>query len=164
MYYQFDDDDRRFESIADILDYCVTVDYYMDDADGFDEWIEESEGTVEICGREFSPAEIFRSMDNYGYEQELQYWAEQQVDTNKSDYRYELEQMTPGDHIIVCNYTIYAYADEEDEDTDGDDLVAATLELLKQKLDKQKEDEARELAEQSKVDNDFLSALGIQVI
>lgn len=166
MYYKFENDDRKFDA-DEILDYCVTAEYYSEDTDSFDSFVTESEGHVEILGYEWEACEVLRCMSNDAYERELMYWAENQAESAKEDFAYELERMSPGDSIYICDHMIYAYEDDEDEeegDTDGDEAAVAAFVLLEQKLAKQKEAEDRMQAEQEKVGNDFLSALGVQII
>ena len=166
MYYQIEDDTRTFDSAEDVVDYLVTVDYFEEDEDGFYDYLNESEGNVEVCGYEWPAGDVLKEMSNDAYYRELHYWAENRADDSKTDYVYELERLSHGEYADICGYNVYAY-EEADEDEDEDEAENATqlaLELLEQKLSKEKEEKTIELTEQNKTADSFLSVLGIQVI
>lgn len=163
MYYLVDNDPNiRFDNIDDVLNYCVTSDYYEDDTDSFNEYLDE-EGNVDIAGYEFAPSDILYSMDREAYHRELSYWAENQVDYGRESCEYDLEHCSPGERVWVCNYQVYVYDDEEEEEEDeeAEDLA---FDVLEERLIKQKQDEANKLKEEEKTSGDFLSTLGIQII
>ena len=169
MYYLIDNDEtRRCDSIDDVLDECVTAEYYEDDTDGFDEYLDEDQN-IEICGYDFNPSEVLREMNYDAYQRELRYWAENRMESAKEDYEYELERASHGEDVWVCDHRVYCYdeeveEDEETGDTDGDDLAQMALKLLEDRLAKEKEEEALRAKQDEQTENDFMSALGIQVI
>ena len=163
MYYLLDNDpDSRYDNIDDVLDICVTSDYYEGDTEAFNEYLNE-EGNIDVAGYDFAPSDILYTMDYNAYQQELSHWAENQVDYGKENYEYDLEHCLPGEWVYVCNYKVYVYddEDEEDENTETED---SAFDALEEKLIKQKQDEAKKLKEEKKIGNDFLSALEIQII
>lgn len=121
LYYLIDNEEElRYEEgqEEDVLDYCISSDYFMECEDEFEEWFNESEGSVNIAGHTFEPADILKEMNYDAYREELSCWADNEVDNAYSDARYELEHCSSGDRIDVCNYTVYVYDDDDDEDDD----------------------------------------------
>lgn len=166
MYYLIDNDpNMRYDNAEDVVEAYVTTDYYENNVDGFEEFLDEGNG-VEVCGYDFSPSEILRELNYDAYQNELRYWAENEVENNKGDYQYELERASHGEQVWVCSHTVYCYDDDDDDeeesgDTDGDEQLFA---MLEERIRKQKENEAQINEEEEKTGNEFLSALGIQII
>lgn len=167
MYYLINDDpDRRYDDIDAVLEECVTTEYFENDTDDFDNYLDEDQN-IEICGYDFSPSEVLRGMNYDAYQRELTYWAEDRAQNAKDDYAYELNRAEDGEDVWVCEYRVYCYDDDEEDDeetgdTDGDDSLA--FKRLEDKLAKEKEAEALKAKQDKQTENDFLSALGIQII
>lgn len=163
MYYRINEDDREFESAEDVVDYLVTSEYYTDDEEGFNEYLDE-EGYITVAGYDFLPSDILYNENRDAYMHELEEWAEAQAETARENFTYELERLNNGESTWVNGYTVTAYEDSETEgDTDVDEELISIAELEIQ-LQQRREEEARQHKEQEKSANDFLSALGIQVI
>lgn len=170
MYYLIDNDENlRYDNIEDVLDYCVSVEYFENDTDGFNDYLNE-DGSIEIEGYEYYPADILWHMDRDAYNRELHYWAENQIDDARENGEYELEHTSPGESCWICNSRVYVYDDDEDEEEEDNEESAevtvkvSSFEELEIKLTRQKEDEENILKEEENVANNFISALGIQVI
>ena len=159
MYYLIDNDENlRYDDIEDVLDYCVTSEYYENDTEGFEEYLNE-EGTVEVAGYEFEPSEILRELNYDGYQRELQYWAENQIEFGKENFEYDLRHTDPGEFAYIANYKVYVYADSEDEEEDEEDNPDMTA--LKEKLLQNKQEEEEIYHQEEKTGNDFMSLLQI---
>lgn len=166
MYYLIDNDpEQKYYDVSDVLNACITTDYWMDDTDGFDEFLDDGNG-VEICGYDFNPSEILREMNFDAYCSELRSWAETRADSEREEGEYDLERARNGQCVYICGYDVYCYEeDDEDEeygDTDGDDKLV--FEQLEKKLLKEKEAEALEAEKDNAIGDDFLSIIGLQVI
>lgn len=162
MYYLIDnDEDLKYYDISDVLDYCVTQEYFEEDTDSFCDYLNQ-DGNIDVSGYEFEPSDILYTMNSDAYYQELRYWAENQVESSKGDYEYELERALPGSSVYVCGYQVYVYEDENE--SDEEELSSEDYSKLEEKIARQKQDETRIKKEAEKTENDFLSALGIQVI
>lgn len=166
MYYLIDNDpNQRYNSVDDVLDVCVTTEYYENDTDGFDDYLDE-DNNIEVCGYDFNPSEVLKELNYDGYQNELRYWAERQAEDAKESLEYELENARHGEDVWVCDHRVYCYDDDDEDeeeaaDTDGDEDVFA---LLEERIRQQQESEAQQNEEDEKTGNEFLSALGIQVI
>ena len=167
MYYLIDNDPgQRYNNVEDVLNVCVTAEYWEDDTDEFDEYLDEGNG-IEIAGYDFSPSEVLREMNYDGYRRELQYWAVNKAEYSREDYRYELERADNGEDVWICDHRVYCYDDEvaeEDEYNEDEDGDKASFALLEERIRQQREQETQLREEDRKTENDFLSAIGIQVI
>lgn len=121
MYYLVNNEDR-YDDIDSVLEACINQEYYEEDEDGFEEYI-DCEGRVDVCGYEWYPSEILRNMGVY--DEELVHWAEGQVDNAYENYNYELRHAHVGDTVYVCNYDVDVCEDEIEPtgDTDGDEEI-----------------------------------------
>ncbi len=168
MYYLINNDpDQRYDDVDDVLETCISTDYWTDDTEGFDEYLDDSD-RVEVCGYEFNPSDVLKELNYDGYMNELRYWAENRAESEKEDCGYSLEHARNGESVFICGYDVYCYEedDEDDEDgyadTDGDDRLV--FEQLEKKIMEQQEAEALAAEKENAVGNDFLSVIGIQVI
>jgi hypothetical protein len=165
MYYLIDnDEDLRFNDISDVLDYCVKSEWYENETDDFDEYL-DSDGTVDVCGYEFYPSEILKEMNNSAYQEMLQDWAADMANEQRSESEWELERVSAGDNLWICGYRVYAYDEEEDnEEGDENEEVDVTFDVLEERLEKQKQQEEAAKKEEEKTGSDFLSLFDVQVI
>ena len=166
MYYLVDnDEDIRFDDVSDVLDYCVNSEYYEDDADSFNDWLDQ-EGTIEVSGYEFNPSEVLHDMNYDGYRRELRCWAEDRAESEREDAVYDLEHTAPGGECWICGYRVYVYDDNEEEDEEDNSEHEHIFDFarLEEKLQQQKQEELNVSREEEKTADDFLSVLGIQVI
>ena len=138
MYYLIEnDEDLRFEDIEDVLEHCISVEYYEEDEDSFDECV-NSDGDVEVFGHWYAPSEILREMGDY--HSSIQDWAQEQVENCWSDYRWEVERLRDGQSCYVCNYEVYAYEDEEEpEEVKPSEEVISAIETQVEITIKQQE-------------------------
>lgn len=168
MYYKLDGNEERFDSVDDVLDYCVDIEHFTEDTESFDSWLDESEGEICVRGWSFAASAILYEMNHDAYVQELAEWANDEVESYKNDYRPDVENLVPGgDPVYLCGYTIRAFDDDEDEDEDeeeaADDDNAERLKSLEEKLASEKAEQAELEEQQAKTEVEFLSALGIEV-
>lgn len=169
MYYLINNDpDQRYDDADDVLDTCISTDYWMDDTDSFDEYLDDGNG-VEVAGYDFNPSEVLKELNYDGYMNELRYWAENRADSEREDCGYALERARNGESVFICGYDVYCYEEDEDDedenryaDTDGDDRLV--FERLEKKIMEQQVAEALAAEKEDAVGNDFLSVIGIQVI
>ena len=79
-------EDRIFDDIEDVLDYCIESDYHSDD-DYFEEWVNERYTAYEVLDQGYS-------LDNL-----LDDFCEQQNENDWDDARYELNHADVGDEV-----------------------------------------------------------------
>ena len=168
MYYKLDGNEERFDSVDDVLDYCVDVQHFTQDTESFDSWLDESVGTIWIGDWSFSASAVLYRMDDDAYAQELAEWANNEVENYRNDYRPDIEHLVPGDPpVYLCGYAVRAFDDDEDEDDENEETVdednAERLKNLAEKLASEKAEQAELEKQQAKTEVEFLAALGIEV-
>lgn len=161
MYFLIENDpNMRYDNIQDVIDNCVSDEYFENDSESFDEYLDQ-DGSIDVIGYDLYPSNILREMNYDAYMRELRSWAEDRAENEREEAEYRLERARNGDSVWICSYEVYCYEDEEKEEEEEE---KPNLDLLEAKLLKQKEAEALVNIEQEKTANDFLSALGVQVI
>jgi len=162
LYYLIDDDEElRYEEGQedDLLDYCISSDYFMECDDDFEEWFNETEGTVYVADHEFEPAAILKELDYSAYREELSNWADNEAENAYSDARYELRDCSNGDHFDVCNYTIYVYSDDEEEEEEftQEEQIDNNNEILLAHVNNQLQKEQEIKNENSRLEDAFMA-------
>lgn len=158
MYFLIDDDpDKRYgeNEIDALLERCISAEYFEEDDDAFNEYLDQCYNNYEICGVEYSASQILREVDPDSYNQEKEYWASNEVDNEYENGRYELEHARIGGNIYICNYVISVYDDDdEDEDIEEDEDDIEEVETYVEAQTKQKSTSAQENEE---LENSFMN-------
>ena len=137
--------DVTFDSIEDVLDYCIVDDYHYEDNDDFEEWVNEAYGHIEINGEEYWAYDILNNADDYNYRELRNSYCENENDNDRENAENELLSAEDGDEVYLHGNVIHCYEENEEEtgDYDGDDL--SSLEMIRAYIEEQKV-----LAEQQK--------------
>ncbi len=153
-YFLVDDDpDLRYDDEDELIDYCVSADYFADDTEGFDEWL-DMDGRIDINGHSFMPSEILYAVDPDGYNEDKQSWAEDRAESERENARYEARHTRPGSSFYICGYDIYVYEeDDEPDESDDSDNIEDTISVINKQIEeaesRRREDQQREDAFES---------------
>lgn len=149
-------DDREFEDIEDVIDYCCDEDYYDDD-DGFEEWVNNDYGSITIYGTTYYAYDILENADNGDLDSLRDDYKHDCNESDKDNARYELRNADVGDEIYCQGYTIYV-CEENTGDTDGDDIdFEERIEMTRRFIDEQKLIAENKIAREKKDEEDLMS-------
>ena len=119
MKYRVVETDDVFDSIDDVLGYCIDESYHEDD-DYFEEWLNEMYNGVEICGTYYSAYDILSNADDGNLHDALNDFCESQNESDWENADWELRRAKSGDTVYVQAYEVEVI-DDESGDYDGDD-------------------------------------------
>ena len=149
MYYSVCDTDQRFDEDdqESLLNYCLDLDYFEDDDDGFRDYVREQYGSVEVCGYDFDALDILES-DDYVYCEAKRDWANNELDNARDNAEYELRHATPGDTIWIGSYEVDVceYEEEDEEEEEESDIqisIEATVNAQIELETKEREENKR---------------------
>ena len=117
--------------IEDLLDRICDPEYY-EDLDSFTDYLENSEGNVEVYGYEWSAVDILESMGVLN--EAIRSYAENEADGARGDIEYDLRHMNNGDTDWFNNYEITCIEINEENEDDDD----SEREELQKKLDEER--------------------------
>ena len=146
--------DKIFDSIDDVIDYCIEEDYHDATEDYFEIWVNDNYDTIYIANQRYRPYDILENfgdldivIDDYQYSMN---------EDDKYNAKYELERADPGDEIDCQRYTILVCEDEDANENEYVDSTASIEELRKYYDDRRV---AENLAdeEDKKVETDMMS-------
>ena len=155
MYYLIDNDpDQRYEQDEEdnVKEECISTEYFENDEDRFDEYIDDTESSIRIYGYEFAPSDVLRS-DEEIYQNALEDWASTMVNEEYSNAEYEFRNCSPGDSFWICNHEIFVYEDEEEEELKS----AGDITCLKEQVEQQIKKEEDQRSENSRLEDAFMS-------
>lgn len=127
MRYKVVENNEIFDSIEDVLDYCIDESYHEDD-DYFEEWCNNEWGSIEINGDTYWAYDILDN-DNYNRRDAMNRFCECMNDEDRDQAMYELQHASDGDEIDVQGYTVIALEDEDYGDEPFDVVAACKLQL-----------------------------------
>lgn len=161
-YYLIDDNaDMRYEEgeEEELLGQCISHDYFYENQEDFDEYL-DYDGSVEVCGYYFYPSKILQEMDSEAYSREFDNWVDSQVDNAWQEARYDVEHTRPDGSFYVCQYEIYVY--EEDDEDDIDESVQTEqlediMENIKQAMNSDAAAEEETHKENQRLEESFMS-------
>jgi len=139
-------DGETFEDIEAVLDYCISDDYYDDD-DYFEEWVNETYGSIEIAGDTYYAYDIIDNAGDGNMNYLHERYNEDKNDNDRDETRYQLEHASDGDEIYCQNYVIKV-VDDKDYDEEDENENSSRLEDVRRFVDEQK------LIEQQKKETD----------
>ena len=148
MKYKVLYEDKIFDEIEDVLEFCIDDEYHWDD-DYFEEWVNDNWGSIDINGYDYYAYDI---LDRAG---DLDSVREDYCENlNENDYdeaRYALRRANVGDTIDIQAYEVEVIDDgEEEEEEEADNKI----DQVRTYLEEQKilEDSAAEAAKQKEDD------------
>lgn len=142
--------DEIFDSIDNVLDYCIEDGYHYDD-DYFGEWVNDNWGSITIDGFEYYAYDI---LDNAGdLDSVRDTYAERMNEDDREEAGYQLRHASPGEYVECQRYDIEVLPDEEEpEENDRNE----TLELTRQFIEDMKCLEESAKAEEQQHELDFM--------
>lgn len=125
----YPDNDESFttDELDDLIDAVYDIDYYYEDDEGFEEYLNDQYSSVHICGNVYSAYDILSSCNKDDYCTAMHDWAECEADNRKEELWNELRDMEPGDCIDAFYHTIYCLEQDEDEDMDPAEAESAMV-------------------------------------
>ena len=153
-YYLVDDDpDQRYEDLDELLDACVTPEYFDDDDDNFREWLDENNRTVEICGYEWEPSEALLALDEDRYCRERWSWAQDMAQDERDNAVYEANHTAPGWSFWICGCDVYVHETDDEEPEEDEDTADNIMETIKKAVEEtssvEEEDSQKEMTFES---------------
>ena len=136
------DGDRYTEDdMSDLLDRVCDPEYWADDCDAFDEFLNENNDEYSIGGCTFSPATILYECNSDAYSEAKWDWACEEADNAKDDARWTLDHMSDGEwqDLYACEVRceIEEEDDDDEEETDEETHVSAWVsEIVRVKQEK----------------------------
>ena len=119
MKYYVKESEETFDDIDEVLDACID-EYYHEDDDYFEEWVNDVYPMITVGPYEYSPYEVLDAMNDLdGIKNDFM---ESQNENDRDNAYWELEHGNVGDEIYIQAYTI-EIIDEESGDYDGDEDV-----------------------------------------
>jgi len=107
------------DEFDDLMEKICDIEYY-EDTDSFNDWLDEREGDVEVCGRSYSASDVLRSCDEDAYYDELHSYAENEQEYYWGEIEENLHRMENGTSEWFNNFHIryieYEEPDEEDSE------------------------------------------------
>lgn len=147
-YFLVDDDpDLRYDDEDELIEHCVSTEYFEDDDEGFDDWLNEEQGRIEVNGHSFYPSEILYSLDQEAYYEDKTNWAEDRAENEREEAYYNARHTRPGDSFYVCGSEVYVYEEDEEyavDPADAKDTISAINKQIEEDQRRQNEDKERE--------------------
>lgn len=154
MYYRIDDIQRVFDDIEDVLDYCLNIDYYLDNEDAFCEYLDEVYPRYEVAGLTLDPSDVLYHTASEAYADLKMEWAQQELDDDFERFRDILSRMDPGDEEYVNGYDVCAFEDEPEEEGPVE-VSENTIKSLESKLDMMKKIQEEATKKQKETEDQF---------
>lgn len=148
MIYRVIEDGFETDDIDSVIDHCVSRDYYDEDDDYYENWVNDNYEGVSIEGTYYSAYEI---LENFGdLCLVLDEYKDSMTSSAKEEADWDLRHADPGDKIDVQGCTVEVLCDDDLDtgDYDGDeelthneDYVANgdLIEELRMKIEAKKE-------------------------
>ena len=163
MYY-VTDNDTRFNTIDEVLESLVTAEYFEDDYDSFDDYVNETT-RIEVLGYRFDPSEVLYKLNEDAYTSEIRSWAESEAEAQRDSYREDLEVLLDGQTTWICGERVTAFEEEEQEHVCENYCPAdessvsppVTMEDLEKLIEERKANEAKQAKENEEAENLFIS-------
>jgi len=146
MKYYVIENDEVFDNYEDAVDSCIDEDYHSDD-DYFEEWVNDTYGSIEIGGDTFWAYDIIYQMGDESYLRDS--FCEAQNESDRDEAIWSLRRGDIGDEVECQNCTIRIIEDDEEErepfvsfndnddsvgDIDGDNII----DVCRQKIEAEK--------------------------
>lgn len=125
--YPDNDDSFTTDELDDLIDAVYDIDYYYEDDEAFEYYLNDEYSNVHVCGYCYSAYDILSSCNEDDYNEAKHDWAENEADNRKDDLWNELNNMEPGDCLEAFYHTIYCLEEEEDDGLDPAEMESAML-------------------------------------
>lgn len=103
-------EDKIFDCPQDVCEYVENLDFY-----GFyDDALDDTYETAQICGYEYSPAEALKAVDPIAYRCGYNDWLDSKIYNDYDGLSYQLDCMGDGDSIRFFDLVISFEEDEEE--------------------------------------------------
>ena len=150
-------DGEIFDTIDDVLDYCIDDDYHWDD-DYFKEWVNDRYGYITIYGEDFDAYDILNEMNQDILTDLKEDFCDDQNDVDRRNTEYDLQNAEAGYCITCQRYEIEVIEDEEETgDFDGDETRPCSIEEVRLYLEEQQILKDMAEAENKKNENDMMT-------
>ncbi len=115
------------DELDDLIDAVYDIDYYFEDDEGFEEYLNDQYSSVHICGHVYSAYDILSCCNEDDYNEVKHDWAEGEADNRKEELWDELNNMEPGDCLDAFYHTVYCLEQDEDDGLDPAEAESAML-------------------------------------
>ena len=149
-------DGEVFHDVDDVLDYCIDADYHWDD-DDFESWVNDNYDSVYINGVTYYPYDILREADDGNLDDLRNDYCESCNENDRDNYEWELERASDGDTIYVQAYTVRV---KDDENYDDNTNAEEALQLIRERLDSEKEEQKKAEEEKRKEELELMQIIG----
>lgn len=99
----------EYENVYDDDDLVDYIENNAFDEDAFESYLNDTEDTVTICGRDYDPGDVLRNA--YPFDFDMEY--KNKLEELASEFRDRLESAVIGDNVEVCCDTYVTVCDED---------------------------------------------------
>jgi hypothetical protein len=99
----------EYENVYDDDDLVDYIENNAFDEDAFESYLNDTEDTVTICGRDYDPGDVLRNA--YPFDFDMEY--KNKLEELASEFRDRLEPAVIGDNVEVCCDTYVTVCDED---------------------------------------------------
>lgn len=108
---------KIYDSIEDVLDYCICDGYHEDDG-GFEDWVNDQYGEIHINGRTYSAFDILYNIDESNYNDLNDEYCKELNQIDEEEAEFDLKNANIGDTIFIQDYTVEVIGDGDEQDDD----------------------------------------------
>ena len=146
----------------DLIEYCIPDDYYADDYDGFNDYLNDEYGSITIEGNTYYAATILSDYDEDDYDNAKSTWEAERVENDRELAQDQVASLRVGEHTYIGLYRVEAVEEENEEEEEEEDCVRetsrrqSTVEEIKQILSNQYAEEVKQQEENTKLEDSFM--------
>lgn len=152
MRYKVCEDNKIFDSIDEVLDWCIDDNWHEDD-NYFEEWVNEYYDGTTINGYEYSAYDIISEFNDGNYSDLKNDFCERMSEDDRENAEYELNNATPGGYVTIQGYEVEVLSDG---DEDGDE-VEFNVDDLRKTIEDTKAAYDTATAAEKEVEDDLMS-------
>lgn len=116
MKYYIEDEDKTFEDINALIEFCIPDDYFSEDYTAFDDYLDEN-GEVDTGFGLFYPSSILYHCDQTTYYELFNDWQANYVESERQDAEWTLRRAE--DMVSIGLYVVKIIDDEEDKEEEN---------------------------------------------
>ena len=146
--------DEVFDTIDDVLDYCISDDYHEED-EYFEEWVNDTEGSICICGDTYYAYDILTEMNSSALDDLRNDYCSEQNDNDRDVAQWALNRADVGD-TVDCQYSTIEVIEDEDEYEEDEEDDESKLDVVRQYIEDQRMLSESEEREHKKTENDLM--------
>lgn len=141
MLFKVLETDEIFETVDEVLDFCIEDDYHDDD-DYFEEWVNDMYQGIEIAGTYYHAYDILENADDGSLDDLRNDFCRESNDNDREEAEYEFRNCNIGDTIYIQRYTVEVI---ENGDYDGDEAFdTVAMDKLRLEIEAQKVENVEE--------------------